>query len=408
VFRTIQQIDAQLFRDLPPESQELIAYIALGQERLLVSELAAATSRDAADVFAISDRSEHFLRQSESGFQFQHSHQLEVVLSILSEQPLRRTYLQRRLARALNKKRSPLRSFLLLDSLGDPQSLHFAAGAAFEAVVRGDNRSLLQVSRRRLSAKGGLSDNERVAVLLARAHAERQSALDGEASASLKEAELLAERVGDAALIRDVRYLSIYEEVSKSLRREDLENLVALVDSIDPEAEPATRARYSVDLSALYIRLDDFAASSVRAREALALFTAIDDGYGVAVAKKNLVGALFKEGGHAAEVEELTNDVEANQTKTGSIRDRAWLCNLRTRECRLSGKLDEAFAYASEAIEIATELGDARLKALNQLNLGNVLKDQEEFASAIEQYLRACKGGFEVGDQLCQRDYLDS
>jgi hypothetical protein len=78
--------------------------------------------------------------------------------------------------------------------------------------------------------------------------------------------------------------------------------------------------------------------------------------------------------------------------------------------------LEQAFAYASEAIEIAEKLGDTRLVALNRINLGNVLRDQERPKEAVKEYLAACKVGGDAGDRhlevmasrLASAAFLDS
>ena len=163
-------------------------------------------------------------------------------------------------------------------------------------------------------------------------------------------------------------------------------------------------ARYSADLSALYLRLDDTEAAIGRAREALQLFNEIQDAYGIAVAQKNLVSALTHNKAHrraaeeSGELQSLMKSLERFRVKTGSIRERAWFCNLQTLRLRTAGRLKEAHAYATEAIGIAEQLGDLRLKGLNQINLGNVLRDQGALGDAVDQYLQASSVGFRVGD----------
>lgn len=397
--KSVQEIDTRLFATLREDVQELISYVALGEGQLRLGEASLATGWKPSNVLSAGNTGEHFLRQTETGYQFRHSHQSEVVEAILAQQPIRRKYLQRRLARALNKRQSPLRAFQLLEAFGDPAALRFAAAALFEAAVRGDNQSVLRITKRRLLTEKDLQPSDRVSLLLTRSMAERQAGEDGDAARTLDEAKIVARQDGKPELTRDVEFLELYERVYRSLRQDDLTALVAIVDSVDPLQEPFIRARFAVDISALYMHLNQHENAADRAREALQLFTELDDQYGQATAKKNLVTALTKGDGDTEEIERLSRDLEAYRVETDSIRDRAWFCNLRTRQCRLAGELDQAFAYGKEAIEIAEKLGDARLVALNRINLGNVLRDQERPNEAVKEYLAASKAGAEVGDR---------
>ncbi len=395
----VREIDAQILAGLREDVQELISYVALSDGNLPLSEASLATGWKIKTVLNTSTLGSHFLRQTETGFELQHSQQKEVVRSALEQQPMRKKYLQRQLARALNKRESPLRAFRLLESLGDPEALRFAPAALFAAGVSGDNKAVLQITKRRLISEKSLDADDHIALLLSKSMAERQAGADGESAATLEQAKVVAKESGSQQLIREVRFLELYEAVYRSLRHEDLLELEVIADSVDETQEPFNRGRYAVDLSALYMHLNDHVKAAERARAALELFRRVEDEYGEVTAKKNLVTALTKGGGEPLEIERLSKELEAYRIETDSVRDRAWFCNLRTRQCRLAGDLDQAFAYASEAIEIAEKLGDARLVALNRINLGNVLRDQERPKEAVKEYLAACKVGAEAGDR---------
>jgi tetratricopeptide (TPR) repeat protein len=397
--KNVDEIDTQIFNGLREDVQELISYVALGEGKLQLAEATLATGWKPSNVLNAGNSGSHFLRQTETGFQLRHPYQREVLQAVLTQQPLRRKYLQRRLARALNKRQSPLRAFQLLEAFGDPAALRFAPAALFEAAVGGDNKSILRIANRRLSVEKNIEPNERVALLLTKSMAERQAGDDDEAAISLEKAKTAAQESGTTELTRDVRFLELYEAIYRSLRQEDLLALEDIVDSVDPIKEPFIRARFSVDLSALYMHLYQHEQAAKRAREALELFRVVEDEYGEATAKKNLVTALTKGNGNSLEIEKLSRELEEYRVETDSVRDRAWFCNLRTRQCRLAGQLEQAFAYASEAIEIAEKLGDARLVALNRINLGNVRRDQDRPKDAVKEYLAACKAGAEVGDR---------
>jgi tetratricopeptide (TPR) repeat protein len=396
---SVREIDTQVFGGLREDVQELISYVALSDGNLQLSEASLSTGWKLKTVLQTSTLGSHFLRQTETGFELQHSQQKEVIRSILEQQPMRRKYLQRRLARALNKRQSPLRAFLLLESLGDPEALRFAPAALFEAGVGGDNKSILQITKRRLAAEKSLDASDHVALLLSKSMAERQAGADGDSAVTLEQAKIVAKESRSEELIREVRFLELYEAVYRSLREEDLLELEAIVNSVDRAQEPFKRGRYAVDLSALYMHLNEHVKAAERAREALELFRLVEDEYGEVTAKKNLVTALTKGGGEPPEIEKLSKELEAYRIEIDSVRDRAWYCNLRTRQCRLAGDLEQAFAYASEAIEIAEKLGDARLVALNRINLGNVFRDKEQPKEAVKEYLDACKVSADVGDR---------
>jgi tetratricopeptide (TPR) repeat protein len=396
---SVREIDTQVFGGLREDVQELISYVALSDDNLQLSEASLSTGWKLKTVLQTSTLGSHFLRQTEVGFELQHSHQKEVVRSVLEQQPMRRKYLQRRLARALNRRQSPLRAFRLLEAFGDPEALRFAPAALFEAGVGGDNKAILQITKRRLAAEKNLDAADEVALLLSKSMAERQAGADSDSVVTLEQAKTVAKESGLRELTREVRFLELYEGVYRSLRQEDLLELEAIVNSVDRAQDPFIRGRYVVDLSALYMHLNEHEKAVEHAREALELFRLVEDEYGEMTAKKNLVTALTKGDGEPLEIEKLSKELEAYRIEIDSVRDRAWFCNLRTRQCRLAGDLEQAFAYASEAIEIAEKLGDARLVALNRINLGNVLRDQERPKQAVKEYLEACKVGAEVGDR---------
>ncbi len=402
--QSVEAIDLALFRELSAECRELVSCVALGLETLQLPELSLATARAIPDILDLADQACHFLAQSQVGLQFHHSHQRDGVIATLESEVLRRTYLQRRIARALNKRRAPLRAFTLLDSLGDPQALKFAPGAMFEATQRNDLGALLRVTQKRLEHNVEAAPAELAYIWLARGFAERQGGLDTDAWQSFTEAGLAAAQSEDAGLIRDVKFVVVSESAAKHLDSASLQTVVDMVESVSPEDEAATRARYAVDLSALYLRMDEVHAAATRAREALDLFTKVKDPYGVAVAQKNLVSAVSQSttmrraAEETGELQQLLASLENYRVETGSIRDRAWFCNLQTLRSRTAGQLKEAFSYAKEAIAIAEQLGDLRLKGINQINLGNVLRDLKDFPEAVKQYLEASAVGFKVGD----------
>ena len=238
--RRVEDIDHDLLKRLPSECRELVSCVALGLESLQLPELSLATARTESEVLDLADKSTHFLKQSETGIQFQHSHQLELVTKALETEVVRRTYLQRRVARALNKRQAPLRAFRLLNSLGDVQSERFAAGAMFEAAQQNDFGALLEITKNRLDHENVLAPSELAHVWLVRAYAERQGGLDTDSWQSFEQAEKAAAQSGDASLVKDVEFVRVYEEASKHLDEATLQRLIDLVEAVLP-AEDAFR-----------------------------------------------------------------------------------------------------------------------------------------------------------------------
>jgi tetratricopeptide (TPR) repeat protein len=77
--------------------------------------------------------------------------------------------------------------------------------------------------------------------------------------------------------------------------------------------------------------------------------------------------------------------------------ERALLCNLFARRARQAGNASEAESFSREAVAIGQKLSDRRLTALNRINLGNALRDQDRLGEAIDQYKLADTEAHEIG-----------
>jgi tetratricopeptide (TPR) repeat protein len=120
-----------------------------------------------------------------------------------------------------------------------------------------------------------------------------------------------------------------------------------------------------------------------RFRRALAIFEEQDDAYGRELATRNLAGVLLANTATAAEGEQLLATL---QPLRGQARERAWLCNILNRRYRDEKRYKEAEEVSREAIAIGETLGDRHVVAINQMALGNALRDGGRYVDALVAY----------------------
>lgn len=140
--------------------------------------------------------------------------------------------------------------------------------------------------------------------------------------------------------------------------------------------------------------MNDTDAAAPIFRRAREVFAELEDGYGLEIATRNLIASLTLSKEGRSEAEALRVELEVDEPD--SPRHRAWLCNLETPRLRIEKRFKEAEAMAREAIAIGEELGDRYLVAINQIMLGNVLRDADDLAGAREAYAEGGKLGQSV------------
>jgi tetratricopeptide (TPR) repeat protein len=125
-------------------------------------------------------------------------------------------------------------------------------------------------------------------------------------------------------------------------------------------------------------------------RPTLATFAEEEDYYGFDLAERNLASALSGIPGNTEEVDRLIDNISKRATTSfDSRRQRAWICNILTRRYREASRFADAKMAAMEAIEISEALGDASLRAITYINLGNIATDEEDVPAALAAYSEA-------------------
>ena len=117
-------------------------------------------------------------------------------------------------------------------------------------------------------------------------------------------------------------------------------------------------------------------------------FVEVGDEYGARLAKRNVAAALI--GSDDPEGEALLAEI-SREERPGSLRNRAWLCNVMSRSLRRRGDPKGAQSLAEEAVDIGKRLGDPFVVATNSINAGNCLRDQGLLAEALTAYESAAK-----------------
>ncbi len=393
---SLRLLPSDLPGKLRPEAQllsaasdnEIVAYLALAGSPLLAEELLDLRGDDnltLASLYAQLKPFENILDDAPGGFSIVEDATRLAIVEEIAKRPQRHKFLLHRLVRLCETQGEWRRAYWLSVELNDGSEAELAHAALREAARLGDWRSGTDIADRLLSAAeaaGNRWEAFRAAIDLSYP-LELMGRLDA-ADAMIHRAEELAEQLGIEAqeILREQR---LRERARRGLRPEDLAELEQLHEKQGLEGDTWAQSVTAVELSALYMAAKEYEKSARIVRPAVEIFEALGDDVGVEAAKRNLAASLSFLPQHQAEADKLVAEVLASDRRD-KRRERAWLNNILTRRYRESGRLEEAERLANEAIEIARELNDENLAAINSINLGNVLRDQGRIDDAVAAY----------------------
>lgn len=199
----------------------------------------------------------------------------------------------------------------------------------------------------------------------------------------LAEAQAVAGTIGNGALIDFVAEFSATYALQTAMSPETLGEVERIRNRHEEAGHLQSVARLLVEEGVAFQAVNRQDEAEPRFRRALEIFVAHKDAYGQELATRNLAGVLLASTATAAEGEQLLATLRPLR---GKARERAWMCNILNRRYRDEGRYSDAEEVAREAITIGEKLGDRRLIAINQMALGNTLRDDGRYVDAIIAY----------------------
>lgn len=378
-----------------PKARELLAFIVASPEPLTLEELTELTSSEDSVVQLDGYLATLSFLLVDDGLGFRPVH--DVIAKDLREslalRPALRRLVSLRLAQFFAKSKRYLPAFELYQEFDARQALRMAYRAATQASMEGRFAVALRPMEFIAGAKrrsGERLDLATSLVALAQAYDIVGGKLDSDAA--IDEAEKLANELNDADLKQVVADQKLVKRVRRELRPEDLSALGELRARYKAQGRASDSARLSIEEGAILISVGQETRAIPVLREAREDFQKLKDRYGVYIATRNLIASLNMQHDGQKEAEDLLRSLEEERLAIdGSLRERAWMCNILTRRYRLDERLDDAIAVAREAIEIGRKIGDPYVVALNRIGLGNALREKGELDAAFEEFQQSGK-----------------
>lgn len=199
----------------------------------------------------------------------------------------------------------------------------------------------------------------------------------------LAEAWAVAEAIGDEDLIDSVAEFAATYALQTAMSPETLGEVERIRNRHEEAGDLHSVARLLVEEGVAFQAVNRQDEAEPRFRRALAIFEEHDDAYGRDLATRNLAGVLLASTATAAEGEQLLATLRPLR---GEARERAWMCNILNRRYRDERRYKEAEEVSREAITIGETLGDRRVVAINQIALGNALRDDGRYVEAAAAY----------------------
>src|ERR1017187_780516 len=400
----LRALERRRWQRLSALAQELVAYVCLldgsiGFEQL--SSLFREVGKDDRDVLVALRESADLLYADIRGYEPLHPHFRETVLALLSESLPRRTFLARRLATALRRCNDYASSFLVLLRCGLPESADIANAAASQAMRAGDFRTAKYALSARLATVGDIPSEELIDVLLGLAAAEDETGEPSRAQDFLAQAEAAATTLAAPNSLQAVQIQKASREAIRTFSPAAVETLQNTRDSLRAQGKGWQAAILSCDLSTAWLRAGMPERAAAAATEAVGVFDATGDVYGVSVARRNLGASLLATPDRYDEGLEIVQSF-ASDDPSQSERQRAWFLNVMSRAARRKGDNDEAKRLSNEAVGIGERLGDLRVIAINTLNMGNIARDSGHVEEALKHYLHASKTAGEAGELVLE------
>ena len=390
---------AERYESLDAVSREILGYLSLAPAILSLADLqpllgsAAGTATEITGRIA---RMEDLLMESAAGYSFIHESLRDEIEQHVRERPQLHGLLVDRLSGRLARTGRSWAAFSMRRGDISERVAGLANRAASEAVFSGSTRHLADALDylvdyyRARAEKGRL-----VSVLMALGEARANQGRAQAAALLLEEAHTVAGEIADLEAEEMIEILQASIDLRRSASAVALARVRALRETSRAQGRKDREGRLLMDEAVAYLSVNDTDAAAPLFRQARELFVEIEDGYGIDIASRNLIAALSLSKGGREEADALRAEIEVNEPD--SPRHRAWLCNLEVPRLRITKRFQEAEAMAREAIAIGSGLGDAHLVAINQIMLGNVLRDAGDFDGARTAYAEGSRLGQSVG-----------
>ena len=397
------QIQHQLMRTTAPFSTtgpiatgsagEILTYLALSPLPLTIEQLLSLRSDESYSIQHLLADIELFgpiVDDSPRGYRLMHA---ETALSIserVRESPQRYRFFLNRLLRLMERTRQYRYAYELARSLNSRKAGRLASRAIMEAARLGDWRTGVALIDRMLNeALDVESKSDAFYLMLSLVYPLELMGNAARADEILERARQIGEGLGDGAQQR-LQEIQLSSRARRAMLSNDILGLEAVYHRYGEQGNKWDQARLGLELSAIYIAARRHQPAVEVLRPTLAAFIELGDEYGADLSRRNLASALTAIPGSETEADELIAEIsQEGEDQADTRRQRAWLCNVLTRRLRTAGRLSEAENLAKEALAIAIELGDESLRAINQINLGNVYRDQKQAPKAIEAYEEA-------------------
>ncbi|MBC3940622.1 DUF4062 domain-containing protein [Sphingomonas albertensis] len=388
----------QRYETLDATSREILGYLSLAPVMLTLSDLkvllgsAVGTATEITEhVAAMND----LLMETAAGYGFVHESLRDEIGRLVLGRPQLHGLLSDRLSRRLERTGRSWAAFRLRGTEMSERVARLANRTASEAVFSGSTRHLTEALDylveyyRSRDEKGRL-----ISVLIALGEARANQGRVSAAGMLLHEAREVAAQVSDREAEEMIDLLEASIDLRLSASAAALERVRELRDGARDHGRKDREGRLLLDEGVAYLSVNDTDAAASIFRRAREVFAEIEDRYGLEISTRNLIAslALSKDGRNEADALRAELDVG----EPDSPRHRAWLCNLETPRLRLEKRFVEAEALAHEAIGIGEELGDRYLVAINQIMLGNVLRDAGDLRGARTAYDEGRKLGQSV------------
>lgn len=387
---------------------EVLTYLAISPTPLSAEDLLQLRSDSSYSITALVDDIQHLgpiVDDSPRGYRLIHQETAATIANELKKSAQRYRFFVNRLIRLAENAGSARFAYELALSLEDGSERRYATAAIRESARLGDWRLGVQIIDRLLSAaRDGESKLETLHLMLSLVHPLELMGDASRGSELLDRARSLAEALGESA-VQSVREVELSSSARRALAASDVKELERIHKHYGDQHRDWDKARLGLELSAIYIAAKNYELAVDMLRPTLAAFERLGDEYGVDLSQRNLASSLSAIPSGQEEAERLIELISSRTTdEPDNRRQRAWLCNLLTRRYRTEGNYDKAEALAKESIEIAEQLGDESLRAINLVNLGNVLRGKKSSAAAIEAYEEAAKSAKKSARQDIEAD----
>lgn len=369
---------------------EILTYLALTPIPLNAEQLISLRADDNYSIHSLSadiERLGRIIDDSPRGFRLMHAETSAAVAERTKVSPQRYGFFINRLIRLTEELGCHRFSYELAAKLEDGSAKKYATQALHEAASLGDWRVAIPLVDRMLSeALDAESKNESLQLMLSLVYPLELTGNAERASDILTRATELANQLSDTARFK-VEETEVSSRARRALLANDVNALQEIYSRYLEQGKKWDQARIGLELSAIYLAAKNAISAIDILRPTLTIFEELGDEYGIDLAQRNLASALSAIPGNEEEAEKLITIItERIEEEPDKRRQRAWLCNILTRRLRTSGRYEEAKAVAEEALEIAKDLGDEALSAINHINLGNVYRGLKQPQNAIAMY----------------------